>query len=204
MASQRAYARMHGHPYSGTIAKDQRGKRVASIQRARQIRDSMAAASLAFRPGGWQRNTPTAMFKEKKVIDLVAAVYAFTIPTAPPTPTLLNGCIAGSQNYNRIGRKINMKSLQFRGMIAAATVATAADDQLCRIVIVYDKQSNGAAPTWANVVQSQSIAGTTSSATSDMVNLDNRDRFTIVRDKFFPMAAQVPTATQAAMGSQTV
>lgn len=152
---------------------------------------------------GWQRKSPTAMLGEKKVIDINSAAYAFQAVGAPPTPLLLNGVVAGSQNFNRIGRKTEMKSIQLRGVVSATTEATA-NDTGCRMVLVYDKQANGNAPTWANVIQSQNIAGTTSSTFSDMVNLDNRDRFVILRDKFFIMAYQSIVATEAGMGSNTV
>ena len=204
MASQRAYARMHGAPYTKSIDRDQRSKRSAAIQRARQIRDTMAAANVAFRPGGWKRTTPQAVLQERKVIDIVSGTYNFQTPATPPTPILLNGCIAGSQNYNRIGRKINNRSIQVRGWINSVTTGAAADDQLCRMLIVYDKQSNGAAPTWANVIQSQDITGATSSTSSDMVNLDNRDRFIVLRDRCYAMSFQSSTATQAVQGSHTV
>jgi len=88
-----------------------------------------------------------------------------------------------------------MRSLQIRGIIYPT------DDDvgsiICRYVIVYDKQSNGVAPTWANVISSQDIAGTVVSTVYSMVNLDNRDRFVIIRDKTLVMGKSVSTATQA-------
>lgn len=183
----------------------------AAIKRQRQI-DARnmdfvlrrAPSMAAQRPGGWKRNTPTAMIAEKKVIDIASATYTFTLFSTPPTPVLLNGCVAGSQNFNRIGRKIEMRSLQIRGIVQAATAMTSGADQFVRMLVVYDKQSNGASPTWANVVQSQDITGTTSSKATDMVNLDNRDRFIILRDKTFIIPYQSTTATQAVAGCPTV
>lgn len=167
---------------------------------ARQMKAMDAYASTVYadpsagtRTGGWNRTTATSMKSEKKVIDLNAAIYAFSITSGPPTAVLLNGCVAGSQNYNRIGRKIEVKSIQIRMSIQATTPDTSAYDAICRFIIVYDKTPNGAAATWSNIIQSQNIAGTTSSAVTDMINLDNRDRFIIVRDKLFTLGYQSAT-----------
>jgi len=116
---------------------------------------------------------------EKKVIDINQANYA--VENTGTVLALLNGCAPGSQNFNRVGRKINMKSLQIRGFFY--NTASASGARLVRMIVVYDKQPNGGAPTFANVVSSQNISGTVSSLSCDMVNLDNRNRFEIIRDK---------------------
>lgn len=130
---------------------------------------------------------------EKKVIDINRATYS--IEETGTTLTLLNGCVAGSQNFNRIGRKIQPTSIQIRGFLVNA------DDTIfptfVRMVVVFDRQANGAAPTWANIMTSQNIAGTTSSTYLDMVNLDNRDRFVILRDRIFGVGPVNNTATQS-------
>jgi len=105
------------------------------------------------------------------------------------------------QNYQRVGRKITLKSLQIRGLLLPSDDTTA--DQQIRMLIVFDKQSNGAAPTWGDVIKSQNISGTTSSTHMDMVNLDNRDRFEIIRDRTWSITKRDTTATQAFSGSPT-
>ena len=139
---------------------------------------------------------------EKKVIDINTTAYP--VESTGTQLQLLNGCVPGSQNYNRIGRKIFMRSLQIRGAVNL-TDTTAGTNVVFRMVIVYDKQSNGSAPTWANIMTSQNIAGTTASDCFAMVNLDNRDRFVILRDKMFIPGAIDNTATQTyAMGPGTI
>ena len=139
---------------------------------------------------------------ERKVIDINTTQYA--IESTGTQLQLLNGCVPGSQNFNRIGRKIFMRSLQIRGAINL-TDTTAGTNVVCRMVIVYDKQSNGSAPTWANIMTSQNISGTTSSDVFAMVNLDNRDRFVIIRDQLYIPGAIDNTATQTyAMGPGTI
>jgi len=118
---------------------------------------------------------------EKKVVDINAATYL--IENTGTILTLLNGTVPGSQNFNRIGRKIALSSLQIRGFVRQADNTVAA--RQVRMIIVYDKQANASAPTFANVISSQNIGGTVSSTCTDMVNLDNRDRFRIIRDRTF-------------------
>lgn len=163
---------------------------------------SMPAPPQAISAGyGYLRNRNAGVVRaEKKVIDLNQAVYA--VENTGTQLALLNGCVAGSQNFNRIGRKIQLKSLQIRGYFLATDDTVA--NTFARMVIVYDKQPNGAAPTWANIITSQNIAGTTSSTATDMVNLDNRDRFEIIRDKTYTLSAKDTTATQAYSGSPTI
>lgn len=146
-------------------------------------------------PAGFLRNRNTTGVRvEKKVIDLVNASYA--VEDTGTQLALLNGCIPGSNNANRIGRKVNLKSLQVQGFIIPADLTVNAGK--FRMVIVYDKQSNGAAPTWANIMTSQSAAAVPvlDSAYNAMVNLDNRDRFEIIRDYKVDYAGINTTASQ--------
>lgn len=196
MASRRYYSSARGATTAALM--DQHAKRRSQITRARQIRDAMQVAQVAFQPGGFNRNTPRAMLTEKKVVDINE--LNINIDSTGTQLQLLNGCVPGSQNYNRIGRKICMKSLQLRGHIAKQNNAAAANAAKGRLIIVYDKQPNGTAPTFANIIQSQNIAGATSSLVDDMVNLDNRDRFEIIRDMVVAVGPYDHTATTSLAG----
>lgn len=100
------------------------------------------------------------------------------------TVLLLNGTVPGTNEFNRIGRKITMKAIRLRfGLFPAAPAA--GQNEALRILLVYDRQSNGAAPAWADVIQSQDAAGTTSSTAWDHRNESNRDRFVVLRDWHF-------------------
>jgi len=135
---------------------------------------------------------------ETKAVDILPASYNLTAAAA--SVTTLNLVVAGSTFNQRIGRKICLKSLYIRGHYTyTATPSTAASDPAyVRTVVVYDKQTNGAAPTWANVFTSYDQALTTSSTALDHVNLDFRDRFVILADEthlIMPFgAAQQPAA----------
>jgi len=153
-----------------------------------------AAPSMAIRAAGPMRNrNPYSMRVEKKVIDINTT--QFNIEATGTQLQLLNGCIAGSQNFNRIGRKITMKNLQIRGQFLLTDDTTLMT--VVRMIVVYDKQPNGAAPTFANIIQSQNISGTAESLFASFVNLDNRDRFEIVRDYQYSLGSRSTVATQS-------
>lgn len=170
-------------------AMQQALQRTGLVKRARLPPPSVVAANAGF----LRNRAARGMRLEKKVIDINNASYAVDITGTQLQ--LLNGCVAGSQNFNRIGRKINLKSLQIQGYFVNAD--NSAVSTKARMIIVFDKQSNGAAPTYADIVTSQNIAGTTSSTYNDMINLNNRDRFEIIRDTKVTIGALDSTATQA-------
>lgn len=88
---------------------------------------------------------------------------------------LLNGMQQGAGIGNRVGAQILMRSIQFQGF-SEAKITTGTEHQE-RVLIVYDRQANGAAPTFAQVL----------SATNAYAprNLENRKRFKILYDRTF-------------------
>lgn len=110
-------------------------------------------------------------------------------------PTLLNGVVQGAAQTQRIGNKIAMKSVRVKGQILNQATATAT---YARIIIYYDKQTNGAVCTSSDLLSSTtSVPATTTSVFSDM-NLQNVERFLILRD----YSVSLPSVTYAA-GVQT-
>jgi len=83
---------------------------------------------------------------------------------------LLNGCAAGTGATNRVGRKITMKSHQMRSF----STNNSANGGNVRILIVYDKQSNGAAPVITDVLGADLVTAP--------MNLSNADRFVVIHD----------------------
>ncbi len=82
----------------------------------------------------------------------------------------------------RIGRKIVVKSVAFRLHIVFPEAATPLHD-LVRIIVLIDKQCNGAQPVVADILQ------TATTATS-FYNLENSGRFEILFNKYFNMFAR--------------
>lgn len=128
---------------------------------------------------------------EKKAVDLAATTYALN-QTAVITP--INLIRVGSTFCNRIGRKINMKSVKVDGNINF--IRTVNDEDYVRIMIVYDRQTNGALPAIADILQDtdQATANTTNSFSG--ANVNNVDRFQVLRDHRIHLPSFTYTAGQ--------
>jgi len=120
--------------------------------------------------------------QELKVFDVAPATYNVNttgIVQAICMPTL------GSDMNNRIGRKIELRTFQCKGWICIAnaqaqppTVSEVAA-QCCRFMLVWDTQPNGAIAAITDILQTATPAS--------MLNLNNRDRFRILKDKMFAL-----------------
>lgn len=127
--------------------------------------------------GDYQKGRATLKsVKELKALDTTIN-QAFKVAGGPPPVTTLNLPVNGAELYQRIGRKIYMKSLHFRGVVF--NTAAAAQD-FVRILILYDSNPNGAAPAYTDILQ-DSTAGAGTNFFSHL-NLINRERFKVIRD----------------------
>lgn len=118
--------------------------------------------------------------KELKFLDVASTGgIAFgnnsTGATGAVSFVLLNGCIPGTSATNRIGRKISMKNLNMRCYYDTQPTSGSG---FVRTMLIYDMQSNGVAPTAADVF----LNGSTPFITMPL-NLDNRDRFKVIHDR---------------------
>lgn len=125
-------------------------------------------------PGLLRRKGP-----EIKTVDINQVVHS--ISTAGNT-TLINGLVEGVDANQRVGRRINMKSVKIRMWWATGVMPAAAVDTYCRYILVYDRQPNGAAPTWADIMTNYNVTGATDSTAMAAPNPTNFDRFVILRD----------------------
>lgn len=137
----------------------------------------------------------TSRAPELKAVDipLSAAEVSTTVAIL-----LLNGVQNGSSFYNRIGNKIEMKSLEFRSQIAVNSNAMVGSHEYLRFAIIYDAQPNGANPTWADIFTSYQENGTTTSTNWSFLNINNRERFKVFADWTFsaPWASDSPPSSQ--------
>lgn len=141
------------------------------------------------------RRTPQV---ELKAFDTPQFTNAFRTPSAATSLSpVINVLINGPELYQRIGRKIYMKSLQIKGFILNA--ATSVQDTI-RLMLVYDSQSNGAAPVIADILANMN--GTPATTGMSMVNLNNRQRFQILRDQHWTVPAVTNTAGVLTNGPQ--
>lgn len=133
-----------------------------------------AAASSSFvrqskATGGW------ASYGRKPELKFVDTVNN-TSPTAAVatfgTGVLLNGMATGATASDRIGRRVVIKSLLMRYQFAMTDTSTFGSP--IRILIVYDKQANAAAPAITDILLTDHF--------SSQNNLSNRDRFVTICD----------------------
>ncbi len=132
---------------------------------------------------------------EKKSFDIVSAtitdtaVMPITISNTTGTPVCLNVMNAGSGFWQRIGNKVNLASVQIRGYFSRS-----ANNQLepvgIRVMVVYDRQSNGSTPNLNGDVLQAQVANGTGVSTDPYylpINMNNRGRFIIVMDKTYSL-----------------
>lgn len=128
--------------------------------------------------GDYQKGRETLKSqKELKAFDLAQTNLVLETPANPPNFVLLNACVNGAELYQRVGRKIYMKSIHIRGFLQC--ISTSGQD-MARIIVFYDAQPNAAAPTIAALLQDSNAAAATTFLSE--INLNNRQRFKILRD----------------------
>nr|QXP07743.1 MAG: putative capsid protein [Arizlama virus] len=157
--------------------------KTSNIQRRMALVAAARTVPPGLRSGGFMG--PGFRRPEWKFADVAAATYAMI--SGGGVVTLINGVAEGSDFNERVGRRLTMGSIQIRGMITP--VDNTVIDQVVRYMIVYDKQSNGAAPTIVDILTDNTPYG--------FKNLNNRARFIILKDEMFTLGARDTTATSS-------
>jgi hypothetical protein len=86
--------------------------------------------------------------------------------------TLLDGMVQGTSAITRVGRQIVVRSVELS--LAMHVTPTTGLDQIDRFLLIYDRQSNGVAPTIQDVLESNSVFA--------LPNKNNALRFVILMD----------------------
>lgn len=165
--------------------KSTRARKLAAAARAiKQARGTLVSSRRSYslpRPRFWGVGAGTRA-RELKTIDSGTVAYG-AVGGGAVNCTLLNGVATGTDYTNRIGRTITMSSILIRFKFYVNTSTNTGDT--IRIMLIYDTQTNGAIPTSTDVLQTANYM--------EPVNLNNRDRFLVLRDKFIGMPAAVIT-----------
>lgn len=107
----------------------------------------------------------------------------------------LNLVAPGTGSYNRVGRKIRMKSLRLKGNFVYSYTREVTTGDLkaavIRMVIVYDQQPSGAVPTYDTVFGRTVQDGTESTSYLDPIKYDSMGRFKILKECVFTMNPQL-------------
>lgn len=111
--------------------------------------------------------------KEKKFIDVGTSNLILAGQATFTTPAAINLMAQGVDAVTHVGRQVTMTSLywQFTGSLAATSTGTSP----IRLMIVYDKEANGALATTAMILAQDQLNGAN--------NLNNRDRFITLVDE---------------------
>ena len=88
--------------------------------------------------------------------------------------TPINTIGQGSDAINRIGNQVKMLGVLIKGAIGVGSTPTSA---AVRVIVVYDKQTNGSTPSVSAILTTVSMAG--------MLNLDYKNRYTIIADECY-------------------
>ncbi len=130
-------------------------------------------------------------------LDIAGPIIATTTTNADAF--LLNGVQRGNGYFNRIGNKLRMKSVRLRGQFNytykdQATTGNI-DEQVVRMVVIWDKRPGAAIPTYDEVFQESDEAGTQTANFLSDVKFEHTTRFQVLRDvvqrmpvNYFPRA----------------
>lgn len=127
-------------------------------------------------------STAPVVKPEVKAYDISLGVSSYI---AAGSYELLNNPLPGTDFFSRIGRKVQPKSVHIRGIIRPIpTLAADIAPDVLRTLLVWDKQCNAATASVQDILRDANSGGSTSVLSH--VNLDNRERFIILRDQHFP------------------
>lgn len=107
---------------------------------------------------------------EYKFFDVLLNSTIFNTPTIQN----INGVGQGTDDYQRDGDSIRIKSIQADFMLTRGDT-----DAVCRFLWVIDTQPYGPAPTWGDIIN----AYVPTIPVSGMRNLETRTRYIILKDK---------------------
>jgi len=109
---------------------------------------------------------------------------------------LMNAVQAGDDFYKRDGAKITLKNLHIRGYIrprnshpsegGGSTYLSAPG--CLRMLVVYDRQPTGALPSTTDLLRSHDQGGAAGTTFSSEINLNERARFTVLRDRMWSVS----------------
>lgn len=101
------------------------------------------------------------------------------VSNATGSIVLINGSATGTDYTNRIGRKTINRSILLRFTVTPLSTTTRPSGDCLRVMLIYDTQTNSAAPIITDILNAASI--------QSPMNLNNRDRFQVLMDKHYPM-----------------
>lgn len=191
--------------YSGQKRKSGKNP-YGDFKRASQYKKKKYSSSLA--PTARMPATAVSSHMEVKCIDVIVTNQDLQTGGAlTPAWILLNPVQEGTNYCNRVGRKIELVNLQVNLRLLPSKMGTAnatGAKQRARLVIIYDRQPNGANPaSWGTVFTTIPGNGTATPSVDSAPNLDNRERFIVIRDYRWMLPAYSTDANGAVISPLT-
>lgn len=112
---------------------------------------------------------------EKKCKDS-GSTYTVTTLNDTISTVLINGIAEGTGIDQRTGRKLQMSTFSIKYWVTSAADYSA---NSCRIMLIYDKQNNGTTLTASDIFKQSS------NPADSFLELKNRNRFVVLKDKRF-------------------
>lgn len=104
-----------------------------------------------------------------------------------PQVTLLNGIVPGTGASNRVGRRVQMKSVEFK---TVSFVDTASQQVYCRYALVLDRQANAAVAAFTDIYDA--------AVPTSLRNISNKARFKVLWDSGLIVLPGVASVTTGA------
>jgi len=126
-----------------------------------------------------------------KFLDTVTGPYTLTTAMADQPADTILAIPQGTTDVTRVGNKVTVKKVMLRGRFNLLDQAKSNPNGCSmRVMIVWDKQANGTAGVDGSVVLEQNnVYG--------FNNLDNSDRFQILKDKWYTLNPMTQTGSTA-------
>lgn len=158
-------------PRSSVKTTTWRSKPNTAAQRAAAMRANRASAVSRSRSyiSKSLSSIPATGSAELKVVD---QLNGSQLVNTSGVIALINGVTQGTDFQNRIGRIYDNISLRIYARFQ--TLGVVVTDNLCRLIIFVDKQPNGILTTLPDLL--------TANSSDSFINLNNRDRYVILRD----------------------
>lgn len=123
--------------------------------------------------------------RELKWVDSTAIAFKNVSPdncSGTPPSVVVNLLTVGSSQFQRTGRRIAMKFFQLKGIFTQNTIQVNPD--MCRILVVYDRQTNGITPTASTIMSNTDQTGTQyATGYGQFKDLNKSERFLILADR---------------------
>lgn len=127
---------------------------------------------------------------EEKFID--SGQTGLGTPSASGSVQYVSGVATGTDYNNRIGRSIYYKRLELKVFLEPKITASSPTGDIIRTVVVLDRQPNGSNPAAADILQNNNY--------TEPYQVNNRDRFEVLYDKFLVCEANAYAASALTVG----